>query len=142
MTDFNSIQIIGRLTHDVSDSNFRYTKNGTAVLNISIAVNRSEKFNNEWSDKVSFFDITVWGKQAENIKPFIHKGKQVAISGYLDQQRWDKDGQKFSKVVIIAERVMLLGGNSDRQQRTTFKAINDEESQKDYESEFLEDLPF
>ena len=111
MTDLNSVIEIGRLTRDISERDFTYTTGGTARLNLSIAVNRSEKRNGEWADKVSFFDVTVWGKTAENINPYLHKGKQVAVHGYLDQQRWEKDGVRYSKVCIIANNVQLLGGN-------------------------------
>ena len=116
MTDLNSVIEIGRLTRDISERDFTYTTGGTARLNLSIAVNRSEKRGGEWADKVSFFDVTVWGKTAENIRPYLHKGKQIAVDGYLDQQRWEKDGVKYSKVVIIADNVQLLGGNENGQQ--------------------------
>ena len=111
MTDLNTVNIIGRTTREISERDFGYTSGGTARLKMSIAVNRSEKRGGEWADKVSFFDVTVWGKTAENIKPYLHKGKQIAVDGYLDQQRWEKDGQKYSKVCIIANNVQLLGGN-------------------------------
>ena len=116
MTDINDLVIIGRLTRDISGSDFGYTAGGTARLNLSIAVNRSEKRGGQWTDKASFFDVTVWGKTAENIKPYLHKGKQIAVDGYLDQQRWEKDGKKFSKVVIVADSVQLLGGNENARQ--------------------------
>ena len=112
MTDLNSVIEIGRLTRDISERDFAYTTAGKARLNLSIAVNRSEKRGGEWADKVSFFDVTVWGKTAENIKPYLSKGKQIAVDGYLDQQRWEKDGQKYSRVCIVANQVQLLGGNS------------------------------
>lgn len=110
MTDINHLTIIGRTTREIGERDFTYTPNGTARLNLSIAVNRSEKRGGEWADKASFFDVTVWGKTAENIKPYLFKGKQIAVDGYLDQQRWEKDGQKFSRVCIIASQVQLLGG--------------------------------
>lgn len=116
MTDLNHVIEIGRLTRDISERDFGYTTGGTARLNLSIAVNRSEKRNGAWQDKVSYFDVTVWGKTAENIRPYLHKGKQIAIDGYLDQQRWEKDGVKYSKVVIIADNVQLLSGNENGQQ--------------------------
>lgn len=116
MTDINDLVIIGRLTRNISGSDFGYTTGGTARLNLSIAVNRSEKRNGQWVDKASFFDVTVWGKTVENIKPYLHKGKQIAVDGYLDQQRWVKDGKNFSKVVIVADSVQLLGGNENAQQ--------------------------
>ena len=116
MTDLNHVIEIGRLVRDISRSDFGYTTGGTARLNLSIAVNRSEKRNGQWTDKASFFDVTVWGKTAENIKSYLYKGKQIAVDGYLDQQRWEKDGKKFSKVVIVADNVQLLGGNENAQQ--------------------------
>lgn len=143
MTDLNHVIEIGRLTRDISERDFGYTTGGTARLNLSIAVNRSEKRGGEWTDKVSFFDVTVWGKTAENIKPYLHKGKQIAVDGYLDQQRWEKDGQKFSKVVIIADSVQLLGGSENGQQ----SAPQAQQPAGDYQSsgsddDFPEDVPF
>ena len=141
MTDLNHVIEIGRLTRDISERDFAYTTAGKARLNLSIAVNRSEKRGGEWADKVSFFDVTVWGKTAENIKPYMHKGKQIAVNGYLDQQRWEKDGQKFSKVVIVANTVQLLGGNENN------AAPQAQQPAGDYQSagsgdDFPEDIPF
>ena len=143
MTDLNHVIEIGRLTRDISERDFAYTTAGKARLNLSIAVNRSEKRGGEWADKVSFFDVTVWGKTAENIRPYLHKGKQIAVEGYLDQQRWEKDGQKYSKVCIIADSVQLLGGNENGQQ----SAPQAQQPAGDYQSagsgdDFPEDIPF
>ena len=143
MTDLNHVIEIGRLTRDISERDFGYTTGGTARLNLSIAVNRSEKRGGEWADKVSFFDVTVWGKTAENIRPYLHKGKQIAVDGYLDQQRWEKDGVKYSKVVIIADNVQLLGGNENGQQ----SAPQAQQPAGDYQSagsddDFPDEIPF
>lgn len=139
MTDLNHVIEIGRLTRDIGERDFSYTTGGTARLNLSIAVNRSVKKNGAWTDSVSYFDVTVWGKTAENIKAYLHKGKQIAIDGYLDQQRWEKDGVKYSKVVIIADSVQLLGGNESAPQA--------HQPAGDYQSagsgdDFQEDIPF
>ena len=143
MTDLHHGIEIGRLTRDISERDFTYTTGGTARLNLSIAVNRSEKRNGAWQDKVSYLDVTVWGKTAENIKPYLHKGKQIAVDGYLDQQRWEKDGVKYSKVVIIADNVQLLGGNENGQQ----SAPQAQQPAGEYQSagsgdDFPEDIPF
>ena len=143
MTELNHVIEIGRLTRDISERDFGYTTGGTARLNLSIAVNRSVKKNGAWTDSVSFFDVTVWGKTAENIKAYLHKGKQIAIDGYLDQQRWEKDGVKYSKVVIIADNVQLLGGNENGQQ----SAPQAQQPAGEYQSagsgdDFPEDIPF
>ena len=141
MTDLNHVVEIGRLTRDISGRDFGYTAGGTARLNISIAVNRSEKRNGQWADKANFFDVTVWGKTAENIKPYLHKGKQIAVDGYLDQQRWEKDGQKYSKVCIIANNVQLLGGNDSGTQGGIPQEPAGGYSDADG-GEFPEDIPF
>ena len=137
MADLNKVILIGRTTHEIDERSFGYTTGGTARLNISIAVNRREKRNGEWADRVSYFDVTIWGKTAENIKSYLHKGKQVAVEGYLDQQRWEKDGQKYSKVCIIADNVQLLGGKNEGAPQHA-QGYNDAGSGDD----FPEDIPF
>ena len=137
MADVNKVILIGRTTHEIDERSFGYTTGGTARLNISIAVNRREKRNGEWADRVSYFDVTIWGKTAENIKSYLHKGKQIAVDGYLDQQRWEKDGQKYSKVCIIADNVQLLGGKNEGAPQQA-QGYNDAGSGDD----FPEDVPF
>ncbi|MCF0241266.1 MAG: single-stranded DNA-binding protein [Treponema sp.] len=115
MTDINHVMLIGRLTKDLGDDerSFSYIASGQARANVSIAVNRSRKNGDQWVDEVSYFDVTIWGKTAENLKPYLLKGKQIAVEGYLKQDRWEKDGQKFSKVTITANNVQLLGGKDN-----------------------------
>lgn len=142
MTDINHVIVIGRLTRDIDQRDFAYTTGGTARLNLSIAVNRSVKKNGAWTDSVSFFDVTVWGKTAENIKAYLDKGKQIAIEGYLDQQRWEKDGQKYIKVVIIADSVQLLGGNKNGQQQSAPQQPAGDYQPAGSGGDFPEDAPF
>ncbi len=115
MTDLNHVVLIGRLTKDLGtdERSFGYVANGQARANVSIAVNRSRKNGEQWVDEVNYFDITIWGKTAENLKPYLLKGKQIAVDGYLKQDRWEKDGQKMSKVTIVANNVQLLGGKNE-----------------------------
>lgn len=115
MTDLNHVVLIGRLTRDLGtdERSFAYTQNGTARANVSIAVNRTRKSGDQWIDEVSYFDVTIWGRTAENLKPYLTKGKQIAVDGYLKQDRWEKDGMKNSKVVVVADSVQLLGGRGE-----------------------------
>ena len=115
MTDLNHVVVIGRLIRDLGadERSFGYLPNGNARANISLAVNRSKKQDEQWVDEVSYFDISIFGKTAENLKSYLTKGKQICVEGHLQQQRWEKDGQKFSKIVIIADNVQLLGGKSE-----------------------------
>ena len=116
MTDINKVILIGRVTHDINDKSFGYIGNGNAKLSISIAVNKSIKKDETWEDVVSFFEVVVWGKLAESLKTRIIKGKRIAVSGELKQERWEKDGQKYSKIVVNAESVQLLdSAKSDKE---------------------------
>lgn len=118
MQDLNRWIGIGRLTRSLGENekDFAFIGNGQARANISIAVNHSKKQGDEWINEADFFDVTIWGKQAENLKPYLLKGTQVCIDGHLKQDRWEKDGQKFSKISIVADNVQLLGGKNSNSQ--------------------------
>jgi single-strand DNA-binding protein len=118
MTDLNHVVLIGRLTQDLGsdERSFGYVGNGQARANVSIAVNRSKKNGDQWIEEVNYFNITIWGKTAENLKPYLTKGKQICVEGHLKQDRWEKDGQKQSRITIVADQVQLLGGRGDNSQ--------------------------
>jgi single stranded DNA-binding protein len=62
----------------------------------------------EWVDETSFFDVTVWGKPAEDLKSEIVKGSPVRVSGRLQQDRWqDQNGNNKSKIFIVADSVKV-----------------------------------
>ena len=107
MTDINSVVFVGRITKDVGsdERSFSYIGNGTAKAVVNIAVNRGVKKGDKWEDETSFFDVVIWGKTAENLKPRLTKGTQITVSGYLKQDRWEKDGQKQSRVQVVADMV-------------------------------------
>ena len=107
--DYNKVTLIGHLTRD---ADIRYTITGTAIAAVSLASNRSIKKQDNWETEVSYFDANIYGRMAENLKPYLTKGKMILISGRLKQDRWEKDGQKFSRIKIEVEEVQLLGGNS------------------------------
>lgn len=152
MQDVNSVILIGRLTRDLGtdERSFGYVANGQARANVSIAVNRSKKSGEEWVEEVSYFDVTIWGKTAENLKPYLTKGKQIAVDGYLKQDRWEKDGQKMSRVSIVANNVQLLGGNDNNSvtsQQSTFaqqyqKQQKTEQQPLVQDDGFKEDIPW
>jgi single-strand DNA-binding protein len=104
--DINQVILVGRITRDAE---LRYTASGSALCNFSIAVNRRVKKAEQWTDEASFFDLTLWDKQAENLNKYLVKGTQVAVQGELRQDRWEKDGQKFSKVQVFVNNLQLLG---------------------------------
>lgn len=111
MADINNATLIGRLTRD---EDLEYTAGGMAIGKISVAINRRVKKGQEWVDEANYFDVVIFGKQAENLKRFLTKGKQVGVSGFLKQDRWtDQNGQNKSRVTIVANDIQLLGGKSE-----------------------------
>jgi len=104
--DINTVILVGRVTRDAE---LRYTASGSALCAFAIAVNRRVKKGEQWQDEASFFDLTLWDKQAENLNKYLVKGTQVAVQGELRQDRWEKDGQKFSKVQVFVNNLQLLG---------------------------------
>ncbi len=106
MADINHVVLVGRLTRDAQ---LKYTNSGVAISTFAIAINRRIKQGERWTDEAHFFDITLFGKQAEAINQYLRKGNQVAIEGELRQDRWEQDGQKRSKIVIVANNIQLLG---------------------------------
>lgn len=117
--DLNSVTLIGNIVRDcgADQNSFAYLQSGAAVARVSIAVNRSRKQGEQWVDEVSYFDITIYGKTAENLRQYLLKGKKIAVSGHLQQDRWkDQQGNNRSRVSVVAETVQLLGGNPNGQQ--------------------------
>ena len=111
--DTNNVNIIGRLVRDPEKKGLGDGKN---LLSFSIACG-------DLKDKTSFFDFNVWGKQAENLSNFLHKGKQICVVGRLQQNRWqNKEGQNRSHIVIQANNVQLLGGNNGNNNDIPFEA--------------------
>ena len=106
MASYNRVVLMGNLTRDVE---LRYTPSGTAVTDISLAVNERVKRNDQWSDEVHFFDVTLWGRTAEIAKDYLSKGSPVLIEGRLKHDRWEQDGQKRSKIKIVGEKMQMLG---------------------------------
>ena len=106
-SNINSVVITGNLTRDPE---LRHTGNGTSVCGMRVAVNsRRKDREGNWTDKANYFDVTVFGAQGENCANYLSKGRPVAIEGRLDWQEWEKEGQKRSKVEIIANTVQFLG---------------------------------
>jgi len=107
MTSFNKVILLGNLTRDPE---VRYTPNGSAVTSFALAVNRKYKQGDEMKEEVSYIDIVVFGKQAENCGQYLNKGDAALIEGRLQQRRWDdkETGQKRSKVEVAAQSVTFM----------------------------------
>ena len=115
MASFNQCTVVGNLTRDVE---LRYIASGSAVANVSIAIN--EKYTTKSGEKredVLFLECVLWGKTAEIAGEYLSKGKPVLFSGKLKQENWDDKttGQKRSKIVLNVDTMQFLGGPSGGQ---------------------------
>jgi single-strand DNA-binding protein len=114
MANLNRVLLMGNLTRDPE---LRYTPSGTAVVQFGIATNR--KFKNssgELQDETTFVDIEMFGRRAEVLKEYMHKGDPLFIEGRLKLDEWEaKDGSgKRRKLKVICENFEFLGGRRDR----------------------------
>jgi single-strand DNA-binding protein len=106
--NINSVVLVGNLT---KDPELRHTPSGTAVTTLRIAVNDRVKRGEEWTDAAYYFDVTVWGRTAENCAQYLAKGRPVGVQGKLTWREWDaQDGTKRQAVEIVADNIQFLGG--------------------------------
>lgn len=103
---FNSVMQIGRLT---KNAEMKISKNGFAIVSFSIGVSelcKDEK--GEYTTRGNFFDVVMFGKYAQACMQSLTKGQEVAIRGRLRQERWEKDGKHYARVVIYADDMQIL----------------------------------
>ena len=105
VTNINSVTVTGNL---VRDSELR-DAGSSKVLNFSVAVNESVKKGDSWESYPNYIDVTLFGKRGESLAQYLKKGQKVGVQGKIHQDRWEKDGQKFSRIIVRAEEVELLG---------------------------------
>jgi single-strand DNA-binding protein len=109
MASFNKVILMGNLTRDPE---LRYTPKGTAIAKVGLAVNRV--WTNEAGEKkeeVTFVDVDIFGRTAENVGQYMRKGRPILVEGRLKLDQWDdkQTGQKRSRLGIVAETVQFLG---------------------------------
>lgn len=109
MANLNKVMLIGNLTRDPE---LRYTASGTAIAKFGLAISR------QWTGKdgqkgedTCFVDVSVWGRQGENVAQYLKKGRPCFVEGRLEYSKWEtQDGQKRSKLEVVGERIQFLGG--------------------------------
>ena len=125
---FNKITIIGRLGRDPE---LRYTPQGDAVCDFSVAVNdRKRDKGGEWQDITTWFRVTFWRKQAENASKYLTKGRQVFVEGRLQVDEWtDRDGKNRHTLTIQGTELQFLGdGRSEEHSESSSQTAENEYS--------------
>lgn len=130
MASLNKVFLIGNLTRDPE---LRYIPNGTAVAKFGLAVNRIYKSQDgEIKDDTCFIDIVTWGKTAESCANYLSKGRPIFVEGRLQYSSWESpDGQKRSKIDVVAERIQFLGGAKPSEGVSEAEGIEDIEADDD-----------
>ena len=105
MAGYCSVSLIGNVTRELE---LKTTGSGKPVVNFSLAINDGKK-----DDDATFVDVTAWEKTAEIASQYLTKGSQCFVEGRLRTESWEKEGQKRSKLVVICNRLVLLGKKGD-----------------------------
>lgn len=131
----NKVILIGRLTKDVE---LKYTPSGSAVANVTVAVDRYSKDGDKSAD---FINVVVWNKSAENLAQYKGKGDQIAVEGSLQTRSYEaQDGSKRYITEVLASRIEFIGNKSDGGKKATQQATGSQYGEPVSFSD--EDLPF
>lgn len=108
---FNQVILMGNLTRDPE---LRQTPNGQNVCSFSLALNRSYKgADGNWQEATDYVDVVAWGPLGERVAQYLSKGRPCLVNGRLQSRSWEQDGQKRSKIEVVAQDVTFLGGGND-----------------------------
>tara|TARA_R110002073_G_scaffold131310_1_gene278018 strand:+ start:1020 stop:1442 length:423 start_codon:yes stop_codon:yes gene_type:complete len=139
----NNINIIGRIGKEIE---LKFLPSGSAIANFSIAVNQDyKKQDGSKVEKTSWFEITAFGKTAENINNFFNKGSMIGISGELEQQTWTaQDGTNKSKVIIKLQSFTFIDKKQEnpQQQQQSYNAPQQQQNNIPTIDVDSEEIPF
>ena len=123
---YQQIIIIGNLGRDPS---LRYTSNGKAVTDFTVAVNNRVQEGGEWKDKTTWFRVTCWDRLAETANQYLKKGSKVFVAGRVDVSTWtDKQGETRATLELTAREVKFLDGRqADGEGSSVPSAVHDED---------------
>jgi len=102
----NQVTLMGNLTRDPE---LRQTPNGQSVCSFSLALNRAYKDkSDEWVEATDYIDIVAWAGLGERVAQYLSKGRRCLVVGRLQSRSWEQEGQKRSKVEVLANDVTFL----------------------------------
>lgn len=108
---FNQVILMGNLTRDPE---LRTIPSGQSVCSFSLALNRSYKGQDgEWQEATDYIDVVAWGPLGERVAQYLGKGRPCLVNGRLQSRSWEQDGQKRSKVEVVAQDVTFLGARGE-----------------------------
>lgn len=102
---------MGNLTRDPE---LRQTPSGQSVCSFSLALNRAYKDQSgEWQEATDYIDVVAWGPLGERVSQYLTKGRRCLVQGRLQSRSWEQEGQKRSKVEVLASDVTFLDARGD-----------------------------
>ncbi|HET9174117.1 MAG TPA: single-stranded DNA-binding protein [Candidatus Saccharimonadales bacterium] len=102
----NQVFLMGNLTRDPE---LRQTPGGQSVCSFSLALNRSYKDQSgDWQEATDYIDVVAWGPLGERVSQYLTKGRRCLVQGRLQSRSWEQEGQKRSKVEVLANDVTFL----------------------------------
>ena len=105
MTNLNLVVLEGCIA---KGAELKKTAGGKTYSVFTLVVNRDHKIGEEWAEQASFFNLSLWGTRAEKTTPYLKKGMRIAIQGYLEQSRWDDNGEKKSRIDVRVTNLHFL----------------------------------
>lgn len=123
MPSLNKVFLMGNLTRDPE---LRYTPNNTPVVRIGLAVNRRwRNQQGEQQEETVFVDCDAWGRTAEFINQYFHKGRPIFIEGRLRLDQWqDKEGHNRSQLRVVIENVQFVDARGPSETANHANAAN------------------
>ena len=137
----NHVSITGHLTRDPK---LKTLSNGTDVCEFSIANNKRWKDNaGNVQEKVSFIDFRAWANTGKTIAKYFAKGSKILIEGKLEQDTWEKDGEKKQRLVVVVDSFEFVDSKKDKQDKPTQQSEPQlKPGQKYVEDDDEQDIPF
>ena len=143
MSNINVVVVAGRAT---KDPEVRATASGTTVMTFGLASNegRKNQHTGQWEDYTNFIDCTMYGKRADSLANIIKKGMKLTVHGRLHYSQWEKDGQKRSKLEVIANEIELPPSKAASQEEPTAQSTPQYPVQQTdpYSSVYDDEIPF
>lgn len=107
----NQVILLGNLTRDPE---LRQTPSGQSVCSFSLALNRAYKGQNgDWQEATDYIDVVAWGPLAERVAQYLNKGRRALVQGRLQSRSWEQEGQKRSKVEVLANDVTFVDSRGE-----------------------------
>lgn len=140
----NQVTLMGNLTRDPE---LRQTPNGQNVTSFSLALNRSYKDQSgDWQEATDYVDVVAWGPLADRVSQYLNRGSRCLVQGRLQSRSWEQEGQKRSKVEVLANDVTFLdsrGSNNSSEDVVYDDQVTDDKpskTKKPKKDEVVEDV--